>query len=336
MTTPSSTGAPPSGERRTDLLALEGVMAALLTPLDGAGALDLGALDRLLAHILAHPVSGICPAGSTGEGPLLSRDQRAQLVAAVVDRVGARAAVIPAAVSTSVRDVLTDLDAYGDSGADAVLVTPPYYYPATAATLRRFYETVAARSPLPVVIYNIPSMTKVSVPPEVVGELAGHERVVGMKDSSRDFEYFERVLSATGGHHFSLMTGSDTLLLASVVLGGSGTIAASVNVVPELVVSLLAAAREGHWARARSLQQRLLEVVSACRRPGSPGGWKAAASLLGLCGPEAAPPLQPPGEELRARLGEELGALGVLAGGPLQTPGAAAAAPAGVAAGRAR
>lgn len=290
-----------------------GVLPALATPMDDGGGLDRAGLDRLLDHILAHPVTGVAPVGSTGEGPLLSRQARVAVTAHAAGRVPAGIAVIPAAVATTAADVQADLEAYAEAGAHAALVGTPFYYPMDAAAVARWFTGVADRSPLPIVLYHFPGMTKVRIPPEVAGELATHPRIVGMKDSSRDFEYFQSVLAATDGLHFGLLTGADSMLLAAGVLGGAGTIAASVNLVPGLVTSLWSAVRAGELDQARSIQFQLQAVVEACRRAGGPLGWKAGLELAGICRARGASPNTGIDEAARGRLRDDLDRLGVLA-----------------------
>ena len=267
-----------------------GVMAALVTPLDESGNVDPASLERMLERLLSHALSGICPVGSTGEGPLLDRDSRVQMTSIVSSLIPPGVWNIPAVITNTLGDALADIETYADSGADAVLVTTPFYYQHSPFAVARWYETVAERSLLPILLYNIPSFTKISVSPDVVASLARDSRVIGMKDSSRDLEYFETILDVTRGMPFSLLTGSDTLLLASGILGGSGTIAASVNLVPEIVTALWNAVLAEEWQSARELQSRLMAIVSVCRTAGFPSGWKAALFLQGLCSAHAAFP----------------------------------------------
>ncbi|MHB1712129.1 MAG: dihydrodipicolinate synthase family protein [Acidimicrobiales bacterium] len=284
-------------------------MAALVTPLTDDGRLDHRSLERLIPHILDAGVVGLCPAGSTGEGPLLSRDLRIELVTATAAAAPAGTAVIPATVSVTMESTIEDLEAYEQAGATAALVSPPFYYPLSDKSVYRFFEHIAERSPLPLLLYNIPAMTKVAIPAPVAGDLAAHPRIVGMKDSSRDLEYFQSVsalASLHGNGEFALLTGSDTLLVASMAAGGTGTIAASVNLVPDTVVALYDAIRAEEWPVARAVQERLLAIVSACRRPGFPAGWKAALALAGLCSAHTAPPISPATPEATRRLADEL------------------------------
>ncbi len=293
-------------QRRSCDARIGTVMAALATPLEPSGRLDVAGLGRLVGHILAGGADGLCPAGSTGEGPLLSRETRVELVRAVSGMSPAGTPIIPGTLSVNPEATLADIDAYADAGATAVLVPPPFYYPLDDGAVADFYVYVAERSALPVLVYNIPSMTKVSVAPAVTAELAYHPRIAGMKDSSRDMEYFSAVSARTAGSDsFCLLTGSDTLLSASLGAGGQGTIAASVNLVPSLVRSLYDASISGDVA-ARDLQARLAEVVFACRRPGFPAGWKAALKLAGLCDATLAAPLREATEAASATLDREL------------------------------
>lgn len=292
-------------------MSLAGVMAALATPLDEVEGLDDHGLEKLVAHIVSYPVSGICPAGSTGEGPLLDRATRFKLTSAVSRLIPSGVWNIPAAMSNVLNDVIEDIRAYEDAGAHAVLVTPPFYYQHDAAAIRRWYEAVVSSSALPIVLYNIPSFTKLSIPADVVAHLATDPRVIGMKDSSRDMEYFENILRVTSQASFSLLTGSDTLLLASGVVGGSGTIAASVNLVPQVVTSLWDAIVDGSLETAKELQVGLLQIVQVCRQAGFPSGWKAALSLQGRCSSKVAFPNLSVSKSDLGDLGEKLREAGV-------------------------
>lgn len=291
-------------------------MAALATPLSSDGGLDYPGLVRLSARIQSAPVSGICPVGSTGEGPLLSRSIRLDVTKTISENVPIGVAVIPAAAGMTVRDVVEDVTSYAKAGASAVLVPPPFYYPLDQRSVLAFYRSVALDSPLPVVIYNIPQMTKVPVSPEVVAELAMLDRIVGIKDSSRDFEYFSSVCAAvqrSGASNFSPLTGTDTMLMASMLIGGKGTIAASANLVPELVCDLYNATLKSEFADALVLQQQLMDVVFAVRKHGFPYGWKLALSLVGVCEPHPASPVVPPGgDESAGALKVELERLGLM------------------------
>ena len=177
-----------------------------------------------------------------------------------------------------------------------------------------FYRRLAASSQLPVMIYNIPQFTKVVSEPSTVALLAREGAIVGIKDSSRDFEYFERLCVATRDlPDFRLFTGSDSMLLASLAMGGTGTICAAANVAPRWVVDAFEAFERGDWDSARRLQDRLVEFGVAIQSGVFPTAFKTALHLQGVCEPWPATPLAPLDERAGARLREQLAGWGLLA-----------------------
>jgi len=284
---------------------LAGVMVALATPVEESGAVDTGGLERLVERVIAGGVDGISPAGSTGEGPKLTREQRVWLARRVRGLAPASMPVIPGVPVITIPDARCELDALSEAGASAALVSAPSYYPISDAAVLRLYQTLADLSPLPLVLYNIPVFTKVRIAPEVAAELAAHPNVTGIKDSSRDMEYQQQLISACAGPEFSVLTGTDSLLVASLVVGARGTIAASANLAPELAVGIYRAFTAGDSAMAVRLQQQLSDVVAACRRGELPAGWKAALEIAGVCRAH----LVPPGSPLSADQRDELAAL---------------------------
>ena len=289
-----------------------GVLVALVTPLRNSGELDEAALDRLAEHVLRGGVTGICAVGSSGEGPRLGRVLRCRVVSALSARIGDAVPLIASPYGLSIAEVLDELEEFARAGVAAGLVSPPSYYPLQDDELVTFYRTVADASPIPILLYNIPAFTGAAIPAAVLKALAAHPRVHGLKDSSRNLEYFTAARLATeGAADFSLLTGTDTLLAASLSLGGDGAIAASANLVPELGCALYAAARGGSPAEAATLQRRLFRVVTTCRRGTFPAGWKAALEAQGLCSRALAPPAQTLTNEQSAALALELRALAV-------------------------
>lgn len=289
-------------------IKLTGVMVALATPVDASGAVDDAGVERLVKRVLAGGVSGVSPAGSTGEGPKLTSAQRVSLAARVRALVPDGLPVVPGMPATNRTDALSELEALADAGADAALVSPPSYYPLPDEAVHGLYQGLADSSPLPLVLYNIPSYTKVRIAPEVAAALAGHPNVIGMKDSSRDMEYHQQVILACrgAGDGFRVLTGTDTLLVASLAVGASGAIVASANLAPELSVGIYRAFTSGDMDTAWRLQEQLVRVVAACRRSSTPAAWKAALEIAGVCGADPVPPGAVLSSAQRAELAAEL------------------------------
>jgi dihydrodipicolinate synthase/N-acetylneuraminate lyase len=297
-------------------MSLDGITVALVTPWLEAGGVDEGALERIVERVSAAGVVAISPGGTTGEGPRLSRDERVSLVARCAALAPKHVGIVGGVASSSIAETLDELEAHARAGAGAVLLTPPSRMPMGADGCRRFYSAIAERAPVPLIIYHIPLLTGVPVPPEVVLELAAHDAIIGLKDSAADIQYHLRIadgLAEAGNPGFSLLTGTDATMVASMQAGGRGAVLASGNLVPELGVAVHRAVRDGRVPDALLQLRRLREIVIACRRGSLPAGWKAAMELAGWCSRIAVPP----GETLDAKqvdaLRADLQRLGVIA-----------------------
>jgi dihydrodipicolinate synthase/N-acetylneuraminate lyase len=206
-----------------------------------------------------------------------------------------------------------EVEAAKTLGADAVLVAPPFYYPTDQAGVLAFYRELSSGAGLPLMLYNIPQFTKVVAEAATVATLAREGTIQGIKDSSRDFEYFEGVCIATRDlPAFRIFTGSDTMLLASLAMGGAGTICGAGNVAPALVVRIFDQYLGGDIEAARAAQDRLYEVVAAVRAGVFPLAIKSALHMMGICEAWSAPPVRQLDERLAGPLREALAASGLL------------------------
>jgi 4-hydroxy-tetrahydrodipicolinate synthase len=252
--------------------------------------------------------------GSTGEAASLDEKARRKVLATVVKAAAGRVPVICGIVQPQLGAARADVAAAAELGAIAALVAPPYYYPIDQATVLAFYRRLAEDSPLPILVYNIPQNTKVVTDPATVATLAREGTVVGIKDSSRDFEYFENVCVATRAlPEFRIFTGSDTMLLASLAMGGSGTICAAANIAPGWAVRVFDDFERGDWEAARMHQDSLLELASAARAGVFPAGIKASLNLQGVCEPWPAAPVAALDDHAVASLRTRLEKWGLLA-----------------------
>lgn len=296
-----------------DLLP-QGSMVALATPIGADGHPDRQGMARLVQHVTAGGVAGISPCGSTGEGARLTSSQRLDVTRQVLQEAPGLP-VLPGITVGALPDAHRELAALADLGVQAALVAPPSYFPLTDRELETLYIRLADESPVPLVLYNIPMFTRIPLPVAVVGRLAGHRNIVGLKDSSRDLEYFQNLLEAvrrteTGGT-FRMYTGTDTMLVASALAGGDGTIAASANLVPWLGARILDLV-SSDLRQAIELQLQLSRIVAACRKGSPPAGWKAALSLTGICSPSLVAPGTALSPDLTEQLRRDLEELGVL------------------------
>jgi 4-hydroxy-tetrahydrodipicolinate synthase len=292
---------------------LAGVVPALISPLRRDGRVDESAVARLVDHVIDGGVNGLLPLGSTGETASLDETARRTILECVVAAAAGRVPVICGVAQSHVSAARVEVEAAARLGADAVLVAPPFYYPMDQATLLAFYRDLAATGTVPILLYNIPQFTKVVAEPASVAMLAREGTIAGIKDSSRDFEYFEGVCIATRElPRFRIFTGSDTMLLPSLAMGGAGTICGAANVTPRWVVSIDEKFKRGDLVGARAEQDALYKLVIALRAGVFPAAIKTACHLLGICEPWCAPPMQPLDEQSEAKLRAELKAWGLL------------------------
>jgi dihydrodipicolinate synthase/N-acetylneuraminate lyase len=294
---------------------LEGVIVALLTPVDRAGTVDHGALRSLVERLAGRGVTGVSPLGSTGEGYSLGLEQRLAVTDTVARSVPAGMPVIPGVFAHNHEQAVAEIAAYADHGGTAVLAAPPGYYPLSAAEQQGYFSRLADAAALPLVLYNIPVYTKVQIAPAVAAALAAHPRVAGLKDSGRDLGYAARLLDAVAAagaaDDFSVLTGTDSLLVSYMLAGARGTICANANVVPELVLAAYDAVRAGKLDDALRLESRLRAVQAAFGTGAPPAAYKAAVAAAGVGEPWLVPPRLPLTEAETARLLDRLAALDV-------------------------
>jgi 4-hydroxy-tetrahydrodipicolinate synthase len=295
---------------------LTGVLPALISPLSGDGHVDEAAVARMVEHVIKGGVNGILALGSTGETASLDETARRKLLAAVVAAAAGRVPVISGVAQSHLAAARIDVAAAARLGAVAALVTPPFYYLIDQPTVLAFYRKLAEDSPIPILLYNIPQYTKVVAEPSTVAALAREGTIAGIKDSSRDFEYFEGVCIATRDlPAFRVFTGSDTMLLPSLAMGGAGTICGAANVAPHWVVRIFEAFQRRDVVASRAAQDALYQLVMVLRGGNFPAAIKAACHQLGLCEPWCAAPVPPLDERMEAKLRDRLDAWGLL--GPL-------------------
>ncbi|HET7420920.1 MAG TPA: dihydrodipicolinate synthase family protein [Candidatus Dormibacteraeota bacterium] len=295
------------------LETLEGVLVALASPMTQDGEVDEAATGRLVEHVLAGGVHGVLALGSTGETASLDEASRRKLLTSVVRATDRRVPVLCGVAQSQLSVARAEIAAAAGLGADCVLVAPPFYYPTDQAGVLAFYRQLAEGSRLPIFVYNIPQFTKVVADPATVATLAREGTIAGIKDSSRDFEYFEGVRLATRDlPAFRVFTGSDTMLVASLAVGGAGTICGAGNIAPALVVRIFDEYRRGDLEAARRSQDELYELVLAVREGVFPLAIKAALHMLGVSEPWSAPPVRRLDEHAESRLRERLSRLDLL------------------------
>ncbi|MFF4059498.1 4-hydroxy-tetrahydrodipicolinate synthase [Streptomyces sp. NPDC001668] len=271
-------------------------LCAMITPFDEAGALDLDGAQKLADHLVREGCDGLVLSGTTGESPTTTDAEKAALVMAVREAVGGRASVVAGVGTFDTRHTVELALAAEKAGADGVLVVSPYYSRPPQDALEAHFREIADSCGLPVMLYDIPGRTGTRIEPETMIRLAGHPRIVAVKDCSYDLLGTQKVLNRT---ELAYYAGCDEHILALYAVGGAGYVSTVANVVPARLRAILETFEAGDTPVSARLQQRATPLIEAMMSAGLPGTVTAKALLnaLGLPAGPVRAPLRPVGRE---------------------------------------
>jgi 4-hydroxy-tetrahydrodipicolinate synthase len=283
----------------------EGLTVAMVTPFRG-GEIDWEAVDRLVERIVTGGAGGIVPAGSTGESPALSAEERRRLFRRVRERARGRAFVLAGAGTNSTEGTLAQVRMAKEEGADGALVVTPYYNKPTQAGLYAHFRRVAEEGGLPVCLYNVPGRTGVSLAPETARRLADVPGVVAIKEASGSLDAVSEICRDT---RLTVLSGDDSLTLPMLAVGAQGVISVAGNLVPRPLREMISAFAAGETQKARDLHRGLFDLFRALFIESNPGPVKRALARAGLIAEELRLPLVPVSEESARRIDQVTAAL---------------------------
>ncbi|WP_217189307.1 4-hydroxy-tetrahydrodipicolinate synthase [Streptomyces buecherae] len=289
---------------RTDPATIRGSIAPLVTPFTADGAVDHDSLRGLVRWQLESGSHGISLGGSTGEPSAQSAAERIAAMRTAAAEIGDRVPFLPGTGSHKLDETLEITAAARELGADAALVITPYYARPTQEALYQWYATVAREFPdLPLVAYNVPSRTAVDIAPDTVRRLfTDFDNFVGVKETTKDFEHFSRVLHACG-RELLVWSGIELLCLPLLALGGAGFVSAVANLAPTAVARMYELWEAGDHEAARELHYRLHPLVDLLFVETNPAPAKWVLEQQGrIASHHVRPPLTPPTEDGLARV----------------------------------
>ena len=268
---------------RSDPARIRGSIAPVVSPFAADGAPDLDGLRSLIRWQLESGSHGISLGGSTGEPSAQSAAERATAIRVAAEEIGDRVPFVPGTGSAKLDETLELTAIAQDAGADAVLVITPYYARPTQEGLFHWYDTVAREFPdLPMIAYNVPSRTAVDIAPETVARLRkAHANVVGVKETTKDFEHFSRVLHVAGRDTL-VWSGIELLCLPLLSLGGVGFVSATANLAPRAVARMYEHWDNGELEKARELHFALHPVTDVIFTETNPAAAKWVLAQAGL------------------------------------------------------
>ncbi len=276
----------------------KGSFVAITTPFID-NKIDEDALRKLVQFHIKNGTSGIVPCGTTGESPTLSHDEHNRVVDIVIDEVKGKIPVIAGSGSNSTEETLMLTNHAKQAGADAALVITPYYNKPTQDGLYHHFKKVAENVNIPIVLYNVPGRTGVSITPKTVAELYKLPNIVAIKEASGSIDQVSAILSLCD---ITVLSGDDGLTLPMISVGGKGVISVTANIVPGRMANLVKAGLEGDFELARKIHYELYDLFKIMFVETNPIPVKTALALLGMISTEVRLPLTCLGDENKKRL----------------------------------
>ncbi len=263
--------------------SLQGVYTALITPFTSTGAIDVGALKRLIEYQIESGVDGLVPCGTTGESPTLSHAEHDRMVELTVQFADGRVPVIAGTGSNATSEAIQLSQHAEQTGADAVLLVSPYYNKPTQKGLYQHFKAIAESVSVPCIVYNIKGRTAVNVETETLAALMNeYENIAAVKEASGDIEQIKSVISRRHDR-FKVLSGDDNMTVNLIEAGGDGVISVAANLIPAQVKDMVETALKGDISGARQLEEKLMPLFQACFLETNPIPIKTAMALYGWC-----------------------------------------------------
>ena len=283
---------------------------AIVTPFT-KDAVDLDAFGRLLDFQLANGTDAAIVCGTTGEASTMTYGERMRTIEYCVERVGRRVPLIAGSGSNATPNAIALGRDAVRAGADGLLVVTPFYNKATQSGLVKHYTAIADAATKPIILYDVPYRTGVTIAPETYAELAKHPNINGVKEAGGNFSNIQKTRNLCPDD-FSIWSGNDDETAPICLLGGQGVISVAANVVPDRMHQLVRLCLAGDFAAAGKLQLDLKELCDALFCEVNPIPVKTALEMMGMCGGALRLPLCEPSEEHRERIRKTLVRYGLL------------------------
>jgi 4-hydroxy-tetrahydrodipicolinate synthase len=259
-----------------------GTGVAIITPFHKQGTIDFTALERLIEHLIAGGADYLVVQGTTGETATLKREEKNALAAFVVDIVNKRIPLVLGIGSYSTQDVINSMRSNSVDGYDAILSVTPFYNKPQQRGLYLHYKNIATVSPLPIIMYNVPSRTSVNMKPEITLQLAAEfDNIIGIKEASGNIEQVMDIIR-NKPKNFLVISGDDLLTLPLLGMGADGVISVVANAYPKLFSEMVSLGLKGEMKKAREIHYRLTDFTRSIFADGNPSGIKAALEIMQL------------------------------------------------------
>ncbi|MCK5630921.1 MAG: dihydrodipicolinate synthase family protein [Nanoarchaeota archaeon] len=297
-------------------LPLRGIIPPVITPLLNNNEIDEQGLKNLIEHLITGGVHGVFLLGTSGEAPNLSYKLRKEFIEKACTLIDKRIPVLVGITDTSFEGSLEIAEISKNAGADAVVIAPPYYIPMEQIEMVEYLEDLVPQLPLPFLLYNMPSCTKMHMSLETVRR-AKELGAIGIKDSSGNVSYFYSLIEAfKDSPEFSVIAGSELFLPETIIHGGHGAVAGGANIFPRLFVDLYEASDAKDLARVAKLREKVIQIENRIYNVGKYTSRyiksiKCALSVMGICNDYVAHPFRKFAENERKQIEKHIKELNI-------------------------
>lgn len=257
------------------------VLTAMVTPFDQNGEIDFNATKTLVEHLITNGTDGLVVAGTTGESPTLTTEEKIELFKCVVEAAAGRVHVIAGTGSNNTQASMSLTKLAEETGVDGIMLVAPYYNKPSQEGLYQHFKTIAESTSLPVMLYNIPGRSIVNISVETVVRLSEIPNVVSIKEASGNLDAMAEIISKTPSD-FTLYSGDDGLTIPVLAIGGAGVISVASHIIGNDMQEMINAFKNGDAQKAAATHRNLLPIMRALFIAPSPSPVKAALNLNGI------------------------------------------------------
>ncbi|WKA54386.1 4-hydroxy-tetrahydrodipicolinate synthase [Planococcus shixiaomingii] len=257
------------------------VITAMVTPFDASGEIDFQATKALVEHLISNGSDGLVVAGTTGESPTLTSEEKVELFKFVVATVDGRVPVIAGTGSNNTRASIALTKQAEAAGVDGIMLVAPYYNKPSQEGMYQHFQAIAAATSLPVMLYNIPGRSVVNMSVELIIRLSAIDNIVSVKEASGDLDAMAAIIEGTPDT-FSLYSGDDGLTLPVLAIGGQGIVSVASHVIGNEMQEMISNFNQGETAAAAAAHRQLLPVMKALFAAPNPTPVKTALNLTGI------------------------------------------------------
>ncbi len=285
---------------------LRGTGVALVTPFSQNNEIDFEALENLINFILKGKVDFLVLLGTTSESPTLTVEEKKQIVLFVKEKVNNQVPLVVGLSGNDSYELVKTIKSFDLSGVSAILTASPSYNKPTQEGIYQHYKLIAENSPIPIILYNIPSRTGSTIKSDTTIRLAkDFKNIIGIKEASGCLERAMIIIKNTD-ENFSVLSGDDMMALPIITLGGDGVISVIGNAFPSEYTKMVNLALSGNIEEAREIHYKLFEIMRLLFVDGNPAGIKSALSILNICSDSVRLPLIKATEETHKKLSQHI------------------------------